>query len=122
MKGYAWPGVALVAVLGALSIGLLALTDLTSGEVLGIIGVLAGIGGGAALAQSRDGAVEDKLSAVHSETQAQTGILETVERRTNGELDGRIEAAMIRAREDGAEQATAHVIEALRKEGVIGRG
>ncbi len=112
MKNLSWPAVALVAVLGALALGLLALTDLSSGEVLGIIGVLAGVGGGAALAGSGSvGGVQRQVESLHQETAAQTETLDTVARRVNGELDARIEAAV--------DKGTADVIKALRVNGVI---
>lgn len=113
MKGFTWPGVALVAVLGALALGLLTLTDLRSGEVLGIVGVLAGIGGGAAVAAAATSGVQQQVEALQQETQAQTPVLATVAKRVNGELDARIEA--------GADRAVAQVIGVLRDEGVIGR-
>lgn len=113
MKGLTWPAVVLVAVLGGLAVALLSLTDLSSGEVLGIMGVLAGVGGGAAVAQAGNGGVQTTVDAIHAETQSQSAMLETVERRTNGELDARIEAGM--------ERAVAQVIEALRLEGVLRR-
>ncbi len=117
MKNLTWPAVALVAVLGGLAVALLALTDLSSGEVLGIIGVLACVGGGAASASVPNGTAA-RVEEIHTETQAQTAVLETVERRTNGELDARIEAGMERA----ADKAVAEVIGALRREGVLPRG
>lgn len=120
MKNLTWPAVTLVAVLGGLAFALLAFTDIGTGEVLGLIGVLGGVGG-AAVGTAGSAGVQNRVDEIHTETQAQTAVLETVERRTNGELDERIEAAMARAREDGAEQAVAQVIEALRKEGVIRR-
>lgn len=105
-KNLTWPAVVLVAVLGGLAVALLSLTNLTSGEVLGIIGVLAGIGGGAALAAAPNGTAA-RVEEIHAETTRQTETIETIERRTNGELDARIAAAMEEAAETGAARAIA---------------
>lgn len=110
-KNLTWPAVALVAVLGMLALGLLALTDLSAGEALGVIGVLAGVGGGAAVANAGTASVQQQVDAIHSETQAQTPVLQTVARRVNGELDARISSAM----EEAAEMGAARAIAALRK-------
>ncbi len=118
MKNLTWPAVALVAVLGGLYVALVTVAGLPSAVALGVVGVRAGIGGGAALAQASNGGVQTTVEAIHSETQNQTAVLETVERRTNGELDARIEAGMERA----ADKAVAEVIGALRREGVLPRG
>lgn len=113
-----WPAIALVAVLGGLAVALLTLTKLSSTEVLGIIGVLAGVGGGAALAQAKNDGVQSTVDAIQAETQQQTPMLDTIKRRVNGELDARIEAGAQAA----ADRAIAEVIQALRTEGVIRRG
>ena len=117
MKNLTWPAVALVAVLGGLAFALLAYTDIGTGEVLGLIGVLGGVGG-AAVGTAGSAGVQTRVDEIHQETQKQTDVLETVERRTNGELDARIEAGMERA----ADKAVAEVIGALRREGVLPRG
>lgn len=111
MKQLTWPSVALLAVIGAVVVALAALTDWGSGEIIAVAGILAGIGGGAAVAGTVSGRVDD----LHAETTAQTSTLATIERRTNGELDARIAAAM----DEAAETGSARVIAELRKQGVI---
>jgi len=106
-KNLTYPAVLLVAILGGLALGLFALTDLSTGEVLGVIGLLAGVGGGAAVASAGQTGTSDRLDAIHAETQAQTPVLATVARRVNGELDNRIASAMEEAAEMGAARAIA---------------
>lgn len=103
MKQLTWPAVGLIAVLGAVTTVLAAFTDWGSGEILGLVGILAGIGGGAAVA----GGVAGRVDELRVETTAQTTQLGTIERRVNGELDARIEA--------GADR----VLDELRRQGVI---
>lgn len=107
MKQLTWPAVGLIAVLGAVTIGLAAFTDWGSGEILGLVGILAGVGGGAAVA----GGVSGRVDQLQAETSAQTTQLGTIERRVNGELDARIEA--------GANRAALTVLAELRAQGVI---
>ncbi len=116
-RNLSWPAVALVAVLGALALGLLIFTDLTGGAVLGIIGVLAGIGTGQMIAAGPLGQAQ-RMEEIHAETMQQTPLLETVARRVNGELDGRIEAAV----EAGNGKVVAEIMSALTDAGVIRRG
>lgn len=116
-KNLTWPAVVLVGVLGGLALGLLTLTDLTSGAVIGIVGVLAGVGGGAAVA-SAPSATAARVEETHAETVQQTETLNTIARRVNGELDARIAAAV----EEGNGKVVAEMMAALRDEGVIGRG
>jgi hypothetical protein len=111
MTKLTWPTVALLFVLAGLVVALATLTDWGSGEILGVLGVLGGIGGGAAVAGGMAGKVEE----VHAETAAQTQTINTIERRTNGELDGRIASAMEEAAETGAARALAE----LRRQGVL---
>lgn len=106
-----WPTVALIAVLGAIAVALAALAHWDAAAILGLLGILGGIGGGAAVA----GGMAGKVEQVHAETTAQTKTINTIERRTNGELDGRIANAMEEAAETGAARALAE----LRKQGVI---
>lgn len=96
VKQLTWPAVGLIAVLGMVTIGLAALTDWGSGEILGLVGILAGIGGGAAVA----GGVSGRVDQLAAETTAQTEQLETIGRRVNGELDARIAEAVQRGNAD----------------------
>lgn len=77
-----WPTVGLIAALGALAFALAAFTDWGSAEILAVIGVLGGLGGGAAVA----GGVASRVEEVHEQTRVIGG-------RLNGELDARLEAA-----------------------------
>ena len=93
-----WPTVGLIAVLGAIAVALATLADWDAAAILGLLGILGGIGGGAAVA----GNVAGKVDQVHAETAAQTDTINTIERRTNGELDERIANIMRRVmREQG---------------------
>lgn len=113
MTRLTWPMVGMVAVIGAVVVAL-TLVGVDGATILGVLGVLAGIGGGAAVASGQAGRLDD----VHRETSAQTPILREVARRVNGELDARIAAAQ----EEAAEQGAAKVIAELRKLGVIKNG
>lgn len=80
MNKLSWPAVALIAVLAAAAIGLATLAHWDAGAILGILGILGGIGGGAAVG----GAVAGKVEDVHAETHQQTQTLAQIERQTNG--------------------------------------
>lgn len=107
MNKLTWPAVGLIAVLAGAAIALATLAHWDAGAILGVLGILGGIGGGAAVAGGVAGRVED----VHDETTAQTKTLNTIERRTNGELDARIANAMEEAAETGAARAVAAIRE-----------
>lgn len=111
MKQLTWPAVTLLGVIGAVVVALAALTDWGSGEIIAVAGILAGIGGGAAVA----GGVSGRVDELHAQNAAQTDTLNTVARRVNGELDGRIASAM----EEAAETGAARVLAELRTQGVI---
>lgn len=82
MKQLTWPAVALLGVIGAVVVALAAFTDWDSGEIIAVAGILAGIGGGAAVAGGVSGRVED----VHAETAAQSEVLAKIDHQTNGQL------------------------------------
>lgn len=107
MNKLTWPAVGLIAVLAAVAVALATLAHWDPGAILGVLGILGGIGGGAAVG----GAVAGKVEEVHAETTAQTETINTIERRTNGELDARIAAAMEEAAETGAARAVAAIRE-----------
>jgi hypothetical protein len=118
MNRLTWPAVALIGVLAGVAVALATLADWDTTAILGVLGVLAGIGGGAAVAGGVAGKVED----VHDATTAQNATLAdqdktlaTIARRVDGELDKRIVDAM----EDAAETGAARAIAALRSNGVI---
>lgn len=114
LRQLSWQTVGLVAVLGALALGLASLTHWDSGAILGLVGVLVGIGGGAAVAGARAETVDrigETADQIHEETAAQTDTLGTIARRLNGDLDARIEA--------GAQRAADRVLDTLRAEGII---
>lgn len=75
-----WPTVGLVAVLGAIAILLATLSHWDAGAILGVVGILAGFGGGAAVG----GAVAGRVDDMHAETEAQTRTLAKIEKQTNG--------------------------------------
>ncbi|MEV6348577.1 hypothetical protein [Actinoplanes sp. NPDC051851] len=107
MKQLTWPTVGFLAVLGAVIVALATLAHWGSGEITTVTAILFGVGGGAAVA----GAVSGRVDEVHKETTAQTETINTIERRTNGELDARIAA--------GAKSAAEQVLATLREQGVI---
>jgi hypothetical protein len=111
MKQLTWQAVALLAVIAAAIVALATLTGWGSGEIIAVAGILAGIGGGAAVA----GGVSGRVDQIHAETTAQTDTLGTIAKRVNGDLDGRIANAMEEAAETGAARALA----VLRQQGVI---
>jgi hypothetical protein len=90
MNKLTWPTVGLIAVLLLGAIALATLAHWDSDQILAVIGVLGGLGGGAAVAGGVGGRVEE------------------VAKRLNGELDGRIVAAV---RQGNAEQLSAIVNE-----------
>ena len=90
VKQLTWQVVGLIAVLGAIAIGLAAFTKWAPGEILGLVGVLAGLGGGAAVA----GGVSGKVEQMAEQSTANTDHLQEIKRKVNGELDGRIAAAV----------------------------
>jgi len=106
-----WAAVALLGIIAAVALGL-SFAGWTDQAVIGwtaAMGTLAGT-------------VFGLLIKVESKTDAQTttlaqirGTVETVERRTNGELDQRIAAAM----EEAAELGSARVLAELRRQGTI---
>lgn len=85
MNKLSWSSVGLIAVLGAIAVALATLAHWTSGEILGVVGILAGIGGVGVVG----GAVAGKVEDVHQATTAQTQTLATIEKNTNGQLAAR---------------------------------
>jgi hypothetical protein len=86
MTKLTWPTVGLIGVLGVIAVALATLAHWDAAAILGLLGILGGIGGGAAVAGGANARVEE------------------VARRLNGELDGRIVAAV---RQGNAEQLSA---------------
>lgn len=109
MNRLTWQAVGLLAVLGGVAVALAAVTGWGSAEILALIGILGGIGTGAAVGGAVAGGVAQRVDAVHTETMAQTPILQGVARRVNGELDDRIAHAMEEAAEMGAARAVAEL-------------
>lgn len=110
-----WQTVALLGIVSLVALALATLAHWNSSDILAVVGVLAGLGGGAALGTAVAGGVSQRMDQLHTETSAQTPVLATIARRVNGELDGRIAAAQ----EEAAEQGAARVIAVLRDQGVI---
>lgn len=99
-KQLTWPTVGLIAVISGVTIALATLTEWQSGEILGVAGLLAGIGAGAAVGGAASAGMAGQVEAVRTETQAQTQQLTNIERRVNGELDARIKDAVDRGNRD----------------------
>lgn len=118
MTRLTWPTVGLTGVVGAIAIGLAAL-GWPAGDVIAVAAVLAGISGGAiaggAAASGVTQRVDERVDALQAETSAQTETLQVLDRRTNGELQERLDTAAERA----AEQASARTLAVLREQGVI---
>jgi hypothetical protein len=115
MKNLTWQTVGLLGILAATAVALASLTTWGSAEIIALVGILGGIGTGAAVGGAVAGGVSQRVDQLQAETTAQTGTLATIERRTNGELDQRIAAAM----EDAAETGSARTLAELRRQGVI---
>jgi hypothetical protein len=107
MKQLTWPAVGLIAVLAGVTVALATLAHWDSAAIIAVLAILGGIGGGAAVA----GGVSGRVDEIAAETTAQTQTLATIDRRTNGELDRRIEA--------GSRAAADLVLSELRDQGVI---
>lgn len=99
-----WPMVGLIAVLGGIALALAAVAHWDAAAILGLLGLLAGVGGGAAVAGGVAGKVED----VHNETADQTKTLAKIERNTNGLSE--VE------RQDIANRAAAAAVAAMRSQ------
>ena len=104
MQKLTWPAVGLIAVLGGIA---LALATLAHWDAAAILGILGGIGGGAAVA----GGVVGRVEQLQEETSAQSSTLATIDRRVNGELDGRIATAV--------QKGNADLLAELQRRGVI---
>lgn len=101
MTKLTWPTVGLIAVLGAIGVTLATLAHWDPAAILGVLGILGGIGGGAAVG----GAVAGKVDDVHAETARQTEKLAQIEHQTNGLSE--------KERQDVAERAAAAAIRKL---------
>jgi len=111
MPKLTWPTVGLTGVIGGLTVALATLADWPAGDVIAVAAVLAGISGGAIAGSAAASGVQPRLDEIHAETSAQTSTLAVIDRRTNGELDARIEA--------GSRAAADLVLAELREQGVI---
>ncbi|GGN86418.1 hypothetical protein GCM10010112_67980 [Actinoplanes lobatus] len=111
MSKISWQAVALTGVLGGLAVALATLADWQTGDVIAVTAVLAGISGGAIAGGAAASGVAQRVDDLHAETSAQTQTLQVIDRRTNGELDARIEA--------GSRAAADLVLAELREQGVI---
>jgi len=107
MQKLTWPAVGLIAVLGGIALALATLAHWDAAAILGILGILGGIGGGAAVA----GGVVGRVEQLQEETSAQSSTLATIDRRVNGELDGRIATAV--------QKGNADLLAELQRRGVI---
>ena len=115
MKQLTWQTIALILVLAATTVALATLTSWGAPEIVALVAVLAGPGAATAVGGAATAGMQQRVDAIHAETAAQTATLEQVASRVNGELDGRIAAAM----EDAAETGSARTLAELRRQGVI---
>lgn len=93
MTKLTWPAVGLIAVLAGVSVALATLAHWDAGAILGVLGILGGIGGGAAVG----GAVAGRVEEVHSETAAQTQTLAKIDHQTNGMSEAEKQDIAVRA-------------------------
>ncbi|WP_030437394.1 hypothetical protein [Actinoplanes subtropicus] len=93
MNKLTWPTVGLIAVLGTVAVVLAAVAHWDAGAILGVVGILAGIGGGAAVG----GAVAGKVEDVHAETAAQNEVLAKIDHQTNGLSEAERQDIAVRA-------------------------
>lgn len=110
MNRITWQAVALLATIGGVDVAM-ALTDWGAGDVLAITAVLGGIGGSVVTGSAITSGVASRVDQLQAETSSQSRTLETLDRRTNGELDARIAA--------GARSAVDQVVAELREQGVL---
>lgn len=111
MTKITWQAVALLATVGAIVVALANTTSWSSSEILAVAAVLAGLATGVSVGTAMTGGVQSRVEQLQAETTAQTQTLNTIDRRTNGELDQRIEA--------GSRAAADQVLAELREQGVI---
>lgn len=90
-----WPVVGLIAVLGIVAFGMAAVAHWDAGAILGLLGILGGLGGGAAVTGAVTGGVADKLSDMHT-------VVEKIDHQTNG--------LSTQERQDIAERAVSAVL------------
>lgn len=106
-KQLTWQTVGVLAILAGTTVALSALSHWDAPEIIAAIGVLSGIGAASAVGGAITNGVSQRVDQIQQETTAQTETIQTIERRTNGELDARIAAAMEEAAEMGAARAVA---------------
>jgi len=106
-----WAGVALVGIIAAISLGL----SFAGWSDQAVAGWTVGIGAFAATVFGLLLKVENKTNGQTTQLEQIQDTVSTVERRTNGELDQRIAAAM----EEAAEMGAGRVLVVLREQGVI---
>lgn len=80
MNKFTWPTVGLIGILGGIAVALATLAHWDATAIVAVLGILVGVGGGAAVVGTVAGKVED----VHAETAAQTEVLAKIDHQTNG--------------------------------------
>lgn len=98
MNKLTWPTVGLIAVLGGIVVALATLAHWDATGIAAVLGILVGVGGGAAVV----GTVAGKVDDVHTETAAQNEVLAKIDHQTNG--------LSATERQDIAERAAAAVL------------
>lgn len=93
MNKIAWPTVGLIATLGAIVVALATLAHWDATGIAAVLGILVGVGGGAAVV----GTVAGKVDDVHAETAAQTQTLDKIDRQTNGLSDAERQDIAVKA-------------------------
>jgi len=102
MNKLTWPTVGLIAVLGAIVVFLATLAHWDATGIAAVLGILVGVGGGAAVV----GTVAGKVDDVQAETTAQTQTLAKIDHQTNGQLavrDARIASLEAQVRQLGGQ-------------------
>lgn len=108
-----WPQVGFVAVLGGIVIALATLAHWDATGILGVLGLLAGIGGGGAIV----GAVAGRVEAVQQVNEEQTRTLAKIDRQTNGLSEAERQDIANRAAEAAAVRVIRATIDEVRASG-----
>lgn len=109
MKQISWQTIAMLAVVGGITVSLAKFTTWSSSEITALVGIMSGLAMGGVVGGAGAGAAAARVDQVHDLNVAQSETLKTIERRTNGELDARIAAATEKAAEQGAALALAEL-------------
>lgn len=115
MKQLSWQTIAMVAVIGGMTVALGTFTNWSPNDITSLAFALTGLAVGGVIGGGMAGGVASKVDEVHALNVEQSKTLDTVERHTNGDLDKRIAAAVDESHNRGREVT----LEILREQGLI---